>query len=408
MARELDGKLRFLPWRTWPMGYAPEARTAGGPAGGVAPHERGRSPNLAPNRRVAAIVLGLVTLALAAWGGGPAATPGLVPAAPQATGPAVSAPPATGALTAPPTPAALTRASFNIGAQSADFLFVAIAARRGFFHEEGLDMALEPALGTVGIPAVVSGQWEFSASAGSAQAAIMQGAPMKVVMVAQERPAYGFFARPPIATIADLKGKQLGVNSLGSAAHIMANRVLAKHGLYPDQDFTWVALRTSTNLWPALSSGVVDASMISTADLHRPGKEGFVDLQVYRDPSVRNVSVGLVTGDRTLQERPDLVKRTIRGLIKAVQFMHADKAGTVAIMADFVGIPPEEAAELYDLNVETFTPRGYSDDDTLRQSIDMIMEATERTDAPPLAQIFDLSLARAAYAELQREGWQPR
>jgi ABC-type nitrate/sulfonate/bicarbonate transport system substrate-binding protein len=350
-----------------------------------------------------------VTLALAACGGGPTATPASAPAAPQRVAPSASAPPAEGgAPAAPPTPAVTTRASFNIGAQSADFLFVAIASRRGFFREEGLDMALEPALGTVGIPAIVSGQWEFSASAGSAQAAIMQGAPMKVVMVAQERPAYGFFARPPITTIADLKGKQLGVNSLGSAAHIMANRVLAKHGLQPDQDFTWVAMRTSTNLWPALSSGVVDASMISTADLHRPGKEGFLDLQVYRDPSVRNVSVGLVTADRTLQERPDLVKRTIRGLIKAVQFMHADKAGTVAIMADFVGIPPEEAAELYDLNVETFTPRGYSDDDTLRQSVEMIMEATERTDAPPLAQIFDLSLARTAYTELQREGWQPR
>jgi hypothetical protein len=38
----------------------------------------------------------------------------------------------------------------------------------------------------------------------------------------------------------------------------------------------------------------------------------------------------------------------------------------------------------------------------------MVLEATERTEAPPIAQVFDLTLARAAYAALQREGWQPR
>ncbi|HEY7065152.1 MAG TPA: ABC transporter substrate-binding protein [Chloroflexota bacterium] len=345
----------------------------------------------------------LLGLALVACSSRPGAGAGSVPAPQPPAAPVVTA-----GAAAQPTPPPVARVSFNIGAQSTDFLFAAIAAQRGFFEDEALEVALEPALGTVGIPAVVSGQWEFTASAGSAQAAIVQGAPLKIVMVAQERPAYGFFARPGITTIADLKGKQLGVNSLGSAAHIMANRVLAKHGLYPDQDFTWVALRTSTNLWPALLTGVVDASMISTADLHRPGKEGFVDLQLYKDPSVRNVSVGLITADRMLQEQSPVVQRMIRALIKALQFMQANKAATVPIMAQFVGIPVDEADELYDLNMDTFTPRGYSDDDTLRQSLEMVLEATERTEAPPIAQVFDLTLARAAYAALQREGWQPR
>src|SRR5687767_5845381 len=103
MSREHDEK-HLRPRRTWPMGYSPRAA---GPAGGMAPRHRRRAPCPgAPGRRVAKIALGLVTLALAACGGGPAATPAAAPAATQAVVPAASAPPtASGAPAAPPTPA---------------------------------------------------------------------------------------------------------------------------------------------------------------------------------------------------------------------------------------------------------------------------------------------------------------
>jgi NitT/TauT family transport system substrate-binding protein len=306
-----------------------------------------------------------------------------------------------------PSPRPLEKVTFTLPSQGMDFVFAAVGANRGLFRDEGLEVSLEQAVATIGIPAVVSGQFDFTGSVGSAQSAIMQGAPLKVVMVAQDRPAYGFFARPGITSVQELKGKALGITTAGSAAQIMANLVLEKYGLDTVHDVTWVQLRTPANLWAALSTGVVEASMVGTADLVRPTKEGYVDLKIYKDPSVRNASVGLTTSERLLREKPDMVKRMIRGAIKAVQFMKANKAATVPIMADFLDMATDEASELYDLTMDAFIPQGYADDDTLRQSLDVLVAAGEVPEAPPLSQVFDLRLAREAYADLQREGWKP-
>ncbi len=46
-------------------------------------------------------------------------------------------------------------------------------------------------------------------------------------------------------------------------------------------------------------------------------------------------------------------------------------------------------------------------DDVLRQSIDILAAAMELREPPAVSQVFDLRLAREAYAELQREGWKP-
>lgn len=299
------------------------------------------------------------------------------------------------------------KVSITIPARGMDFVFLAVADKRGFFKDEGLDAAIEQATATIGVRAVVAGQYDFTASVGSGQTAIVQGAPLKVVMVNQDRPFYGFFAKAGIPTVKDLKGKKLGITSIGSAAHIMANLVLEKNGLDPRNDVVWVALGPPQNLWPALRAGSVDAAMIGSGDIHRPGKDGFVDLQVYKDPSARNASVGLTTSERFLREKPDVVKRLIRASLKAVQFMKANRAGTVPIMAEFMKLSAQEAGELYDLTVADYIAEGYVDDQVLRQSIDVLKVGMNLKEAPPVARVFDLKLAREAHDELRRQGWKP-
>ncbi|HLH27155.1 MAG TPA: ABC transporter substrate-binding protein [Chloroflexota bacterium] len=370
-----------------------------------------------PGARLLALALAGLLAACGAQAAGPsppesASRPGSAPGpAAGSASVAVAAPSASAsqpaAQTTAPAPRSLDKVTFTLPSQGMDFVFAAVGSQRGLFRDEGLDVSLEQAVATVGIPAVVSGQYDFTGSVGSAQSAILQGAPLKVVMVAQDRPAYGFFARPGINSIPELKGKSLGITTAGSAAQIMANLVLEKYGVDPVNDITWVQLRTPANLWAALSTGVVDASMVGTADLVRPVKEGYVDLKIYKDPSVHNASVGLTTSEQRLRDKPDMIKRMIRGSIKAVQYMKADKAGTVPIMADFLDMSPEEAGELYDLTIDAFIPQGYADDETLRQSLDVLVTAGEVKETPPLSQVFDLHLAREAYAELQREGWKP-
>jgi len=371
-----------------------------------------------------ATLLGTTVLLLACAPGAapaPAPTPTMASATPARAPTSTPLPGATLAPTRPPptvgpTAAPTSRAapppgtsvSLTLPAQGMDFIYAAVARSRGYFAEEGLDVGMEVAVSTVGVKAVMAGQYDFTASAASSQEGIAQGAPLKVVMVVQDRPAYGFFAKPGIATIRDLRGKKLGVTSVGSPAQIMANMVFRKNGLNPDADVTWVGLGPPQNLWTALQAGAVDAGMIGTADLARPAKEGFVDLKVYDDPDLHNASVGLATSDRTLAEKPDLVRRMIRALAKGTRFVVADRADTVPILAEFTGLDRAMAGELWDLAADRFIPAGYIPERDQVISLDVVRQGLDLKDPIPPARVFDLRLAHEVDDELTRAGWQPR
>ena len=66
--------------------------------------------------------------------------------------------------------------------------FFMVALQKGFYSEEKIEIDVVQAGGGTAIPALISGDMQFSASTGSAVSAILKGAKLKVVMVGQDRP----------------------------------------------------------------------------------------------------------------------------------------------------------------------------------------------------------------------------
>lgn len=93
---------------------------------------------------------------------------------------------------------------------------------------------------------------ELDIAVGSAHSVMMaaaQGVPFKVVAsLSREGGENGFATQymtledSPIRSIADLKGKTIGINGARSSAEIWARLALAKNGLNPSRDVKWVAL----------------------------------------------------------------------------------------------------------------------------------------------------------------------
>jgi len=371
-----------------------------------------------------AALLGLAALVLACSPGAPPApteapraatgtpdrAPTSTPLANATVGP--TRPPATGPPTAEPTvragPPPRTSVSLTLPARSLDFIYVDLARARGYFAEEGLDVGTEVALATVGLKALMAGRYDFTAGAASSQEAIAQGVPLKVVMVVRDRPTYGFFARSGIPTVRDLRGKKLGVTAPGAPAQVMANVILHKNGLDPAADVTWLGLGAPQNLWNALKAGTVDASVVDTADLPRPVKDGYVDLRVYDDPDLHHASAGLATSDRLLAEKPDLVRRMIRALAKGTRFVVANRAETLPVLAELTSLDRATAGELYDLTVDGFIPAGYIPESAQVASLEVVRQGLGLKDPIPPARAFDLRLAREVDDELTRADWKPQ
>src|SRR5512134_3419481 len=144
------------------------------------------------------------------------------------------------------------------------YLPLTIAEQKGFFKDEGLDVnivdfaggarALQAVVG--GSADVVSGAFEHNinmqAKGQPMRAFVLQGRAPQIVLAVSTK------TMPNFKSVADLKGKKIGVSAPGSSTNIMANYVLAKSGLKPS-DVSYVGVGVSQGAVAALRSGQIDA-----------------------------------------------------------------------------------------------------------------------------------------------------
>ena len=169
------------------------------------------------------------------------------------------------------------------------YLPLTIAEQLGYFKQEGLDVtivdfaggarALQAVVG--GSADVVSGAFEHTVNmqfkGQPMRAFVLQGAAPQIVLGVNPK------TMPNFKSVADLKGKKIGVTAPGSSTNIMANFVLAKAGLKPS-DVSIIGVGASSGAVAAMRAGQIDA--ISNLDpvitlLQRSG-----DLKIVTDTRI--------------------------------------------------------------------------------------------------------------------------
>jgi hypothetical protein len=79
--------------------------------------------------------------------------------------------------------------------------------------------------------------------------------------------------------------------------------------------------------------------------------------------------------------------------------MQTDRAGAIDTVARFTEVSPEEAAQIYEFGLATWTPDGTAEPATLRQSIEIMKLTAQVEGAVPEDQVFDLRMAREIAAQ---------
>lgn len=144
------------------------------------------------------------------------------------------------------------------------YLPLTIAETLGYFKAEGLDVtiadfaggsrALQAVIG--GSADVVSGAFEHTINmqvkGQRLRAFALQGRAPQIVLGVNPK------TMPNFKSVADLKGKKLGVTAPGSSTNVLANFVLAKAGLKPT-DVSIIGVGAGSGAVAAMRSGQIDA-----------------------------------------------------------------------------------------------------------------------------------------------------
>jgi ABC-type nitrate/sulfonate/bicarbonate transport system substrate-binding protein len=291
------------------------------------------------------------------------------------------------------------------GSTSANVLIYKIAQERGFYREENLNVLTITATSQAGIQGLVGGSFDFSQILGQTSAAILHGAPLKNVMVFDTRPLFWLYGSKKIKRVQDLKGgKLVGVSSLGANTDQMTREILALNGIDPRKDVVIQGTGTGAVRMAALFGGALDAAILNPTESLTAKKQGLNELFFYGDYDLNIVSGGAALTERTLREKPDFVRRFLRGTLKALLWFRANEKEAVERMADGFKISREDALGIYKATLKSYTQDGTISRALQERIINFQRKQLkiEKEVAPEA--VYDFKILRGEIEELKKAG----
>jgi sulfonate transport system substrate-binding protein len=273
------------------------------------------------------------------------------------------------------------------------YLPTMLAKNKGFFAEEGLDVEILDIKGggSQAASALIGGSVDFSANAiDHAIKAKVQKKDLVAVHSHVRLPVMGLVVankhKGEITSIADLKGRPVGVTSPGSQTHMVLGYLLTKAGVKPD-DVKIIGAGGST-MPIALEKDSVHAGMMVdpffTAFL-KQGK-GYALVDMFTSKGTLDAMGGEVQGT-TLLTRPDVIARRpstvqkmVNALVKANKLIVASSGEEMArtLPRELAG-DPALYAESFEHAREAFPP----DSLVSRDGVARVIETMRTFDAVP-------------------------
>jgi NitT/TauT family transport system substrate-binding protein len=282
-----------------------------------------------------------------------------------------------------------------------------VARDRGYFREEGLDVQLIVMPSAVGTQALIGGNVKFSTVGGAGLLPTLRGAPIRFLFTTFNRPMFWLYAKSDIRTVEALRGKKVGVSSLGSGPDSLLRDLLNKHGLEGGRDVVILPMGAGTARFHALQAGSVDAAMLSIPSNFMASETGYRELVSFIDQEWVELQGSVLTHQQVLASEPLLVEKFIRASLKGFRYFRDQRAGTVAILARFMRMREDAVAKIYDVVRPGLTQDGIVSEELQRRSLEHIVGRAALKEAPRLDKIFDQSVTIKVRQELQARGWKP-
>jgi NitT/TauT family transport system substrate-binding protein len=205
----------------------------------------------------------------------------------------------------------------------------------GFWKEEGLEVEALPAPGAAAaIQLVVGGRATAAiANPSSEMIAVQKGSTVKFYYSAQRGDIFGVGLPEGsgLSTLADLKGKAIGVTSFASGGTIYVKGLLGQAGL-SEKDYTLVEIGVGARAAAALKSGQVQALSMYDEAYAQLAQAGLRMSRIIRDPRAKNyISGSIVVQLDDLEKRKPMLIGLARGIAKGQIFQETNPEAAVRI-----------------------------------------------------------------------------
>jgi NitT/TauT family transport system substrate-binding protein len=281
------------------------------------------------------------------------------------------------------------------------------AKEKGYFQEEGLDVEVILMSGAIGIRALIAGDVDASTVGGSALPPILRGAPLRMVFVSLDKPTHWLYAKPDIHTVKDLKGRKVAVDGLGGTLESLLRWVLEKNGLEAGRDVPILAVGPPPGRFAALTSGAIDATLLTFPLNFRAEEAGFRELVNFVNQDIASLTGTIVIREALFQSDAGLVEKLVRGAVKGHLYARNNRSGTIPILARALKIKEDVATRIYNAAQPAMVADGSINEETQRRVIDDTRKSLGMKESVSADKVFRFSLVHKINGELKAQGWKP-
>jgi NitT/TauT family transport system substrate-binding protein len=230
---------------------------------------------------------------------------------------------------------------------------VIVAKELGLYKKAGLDVEIVSLGDGVKVyRALLAGDIDMGLTPGAPTIiGRSNGATVKALSANLPKFEASMVVRADIKTMADLKGKRIGIQEPGGFADILSRAVLRAGNIDP-KDVNFVSIASEDV--PALVADQVDTAILhveqemlavtKVPDLHAIGR--MWELQP------KTLYTFLSATEKTTKERAAMVQAVVSANIEATRIMYTDKAKIVPILVKQTGYPEKILSESFDFMVK--------------------------------------------------------
>ncbi|MGH7874577.1 MAG: ABC transporter substrate-binding protein [Candidatus Binatia bacterium] len=274
--------------------------------------------------------------------------------------------------------------SFAILSEREAALFV--ARDQGFFRKQGLDVELVyVSSAPVALASLAHGDSQMNTGSPSGPILGAMAGGLDVVFIAGlvNKLTGTIVSTPEIKTPADLKGKTIGVTSIGGGNWAFTMLALEYWGLDVKRDkITIRVLGNDAVRAQAITTGTIDATQLSAYSyavaLKRQGSNVLADM---RDWGVPYQGTTVLARRSFINQSPDVVEKVLTALVESIAFIQdpANKPAVLKSLAKALRLAKvEEAAEGYDIVRTVYERRIFPTPEGIRNIIRLLGATNEK------------------------------
>ncbi|MBI4529553.1 MAG: ABC transporter substrate-binding protein [Deltaproteobacteria bacterium] len=280
------------------------------------------------------------------------------------------------------------------------------AAREGgYLKKYGLDVdIISMPSGNEGMNALIAGEVEFLAIAGSTTAtAAVGGAEVIALATTIERLVTSLIVGPAIQKPEDLKGKSVGISRFGTSIDTAARMAIQHYGLEPIKDVAITQIGAMSSILTALRANRIQAAILSYPSITQARREGFRELLDIASLGMPYASTGISVRKAFVQQRRDVATNYVKAVVEAIARLKKDKPFALEVMSKYLRTKDRDVLEeTYGVSVVRYLKRvPLPTPEAFRSVLEELAQTNPKAKGQDLRKFYDDSIV----LELERSGF---